>query len=94
MQTRAQWEAERDARRRYTGEWGFDPGMPWRIATWGERAGIVLFHAIMWGGVFPAMLIGGLFVLGTMADGISRHNAEHDRCLKHATNGFEIKQCR
>lgn len=42
-QTRAEWQSERDERNRRTGEWGFDPGMPWHIANWRERAGIVFF---------------------------------------------------
>ncbi len=93
-QTRAEWQAEKDAEQLRNGSWGFDPGMPWHVANWRERVGIVLFHAFGWGVVFPAMFIGALWLLGSMGEGIGRHNAEHDRCLKHATNGYEIKQCR
>lgn len=34
-----------------------------------------------------------LMVLGMMLDGVSQYNVEHDRCLKHATNGLEIRAC-
>lgn len=91
---RAEWEAEKDTERLRTGAWGFDPGMPWHVANWRERIGIMFFYAIGWGVVFPAMFIGMLWLLGSMGEGISRYNSEHDRCLKHATNGYEIKQCR
>lgn len=94
MQTRAEWQAEKDEEHKRNGTWGFDPGMPWRIAHWNERLGICLFYGIMWGAVFPALLIGGLYVLGTMGEGITRYNVEHDRCLKHANNGYDIRQCR
>ncbi len=94
MQTRTEWHVEKDAEHLRNGAWGFDPGMPWHVANWRERAGIVLFHVIMWGGVFPAMLISGLLLIGALGEGVSHHNAEHDRCLKHAINGYEIKQGR
>ena len=91
-QTRAEWQAEQDERNRRTGSWGFDPGMPWHVANWLERLGIVFFHGIMWGGVFPAMLIGGVLLFGTVMDGVSRYKSEHDRCLKNATNGYDIER--
>lgn len=93
-QTRAEWQAEKAAEQLRTGGWGFDPGMPWHVANWRERAGILFFYGLMWGVVFPAMLFGGLWVIGSTIDGIGQHNAEHDRCLKHATNGYEIRECR
>jgi hypothetical protein len=93
MITRAEWEADREERNRRTGEWGFGPGMPWHVAKWRERSGIVLFYAIGWGVVFPVMLIGVFWLFGAMIDGVGRYNVEHDQCLKHATNGYEIRQC-
>ena len=93
IQTRAEWEAERDAENLRMGTWGFDPGMPWHVANWRERTGIVLFNATMWGVVFPAMLVAGLLVFGSMMEGIGRYNAEHDRCLKQAHNGYDIREC-
>lgn len=92
--TRTEWQAEKDAQRLRDGSWGFDPLMPWHVANWRERVGIVIFQGIMWGGVFPAILIGGVLLIGSIGEGLSIQNAEHDRCLKHATNGYEIRQCR
>jgi hypothetical protein len=66
----------------------------WREATWLQRLRMSVFWGVGWGVVFPAMLIGALWLLGSMVEGIGRHNTEHDRCLKHASNGYEIKQCR
>lgn len=92
--TRAEWMAERDERNRRTGAWGFDPGMPWRIANWKERAGIVCFQFVMWGVIFPTLLIVAAIIFGAIMDGVTRYNTEHDRCLKRATNGYEIRACR
>jgi hypothetical protein len=68
--------------------------LTWSNANWKERIFLGALYAFGWGVVFPAMLIGALWLLGSMVEGIGRHNTEHDRCLKHATNGYEIKQCR
>jgi hypothetical protein len=35
-----------------------------------------------------------LLVLGEMIDGANERSADHERCLKHATNGYESKECR
>ena len=91
---RAEWEAEKAAEHLRMGTWGFDPGMPWHIAKWHERLGIVLFYAIGWGVVFPAMFIGMLWLLGSMGEGYTQYRTDHDRCMKHATNGYEIERCR
>ena len=61
--------------------------------TWRERLGIVFFNGVMWGILFPVMLIGGLALVGGVLDGISAGSAAHDSCLKHATNGYEIRAC-
>ena len=94
MITRAEWQAEKAARDLEMGTWGFDPLMPWHVANWHERLGIMFFYAVGWGVVFPAMLIGGLWLLGSIGVGVGRYNEEHDRCLKNATNGYEIRECR
>lgn len=44
--------------------------------------------------LLPPMLVGAIMVAGMMIDGVAEHQAQHDRCLKRATNGYEIKQCR
>lgn len=87
--TRAEW----DGRYQPYGSHGFDPATPWHVATWRERLGIIFFHGVMWGIVFPAMLIGGLALIGGTLDGIAMSSAAHDSCLKHATNGYEIRAC-
>ena len=65
----------------------------WREKTWGERGQTVLANALA-GIIGAGMFIGALLVIGECLDGVSRYNSEHDRCLKHATNGYDIKQCR
>ena len=47
----------------------------------------------LWVTVFPAMLIGLLLLVGMMIDGYAQYDEQHDRCLKHATNGYEIREC-
>jgi hypothetical protein len=91
--TRAEWDANQAERRKWSHEHGFDPGMPWHVANWRERMGIALFYGVMWGAVFPAMLIGGLMLIGMVLDGWAVGSAAHDACLKHATNGYEIRAC-
>lgn len=41
-----------------------------------------------------ACAIGVLYVFASAVDGIGERRMEHDRCMKHATNGYEIEQCR
>lgn len=92
--TRAEWDAyQQRLVDNHVQSHGFDPRTPWHVATWRERCGIVFFHAIMWGVVFPAMLIGALWLLGTLADGFVKHKADYEQCLQQATNGLEIKRC-
>ncbi len=65
----------------------------WREKTWGERVqtSIAFVVACVIG---LGMFVVGLWALGSTVDGITQYKTEHDRCLKHATNGYEIKQCR
>lgn len=39
-----------------------------------------------------AFLLLGL--LGLMVDTVADRSEQHDRCLKQATNGYEIRRCR
>jgi hypothetical protein len=41
-----------------------------------------------------AMFLVLVVILGLMIDGIGQYDEQHDRCLKNATNGYEIKECR
>lgn len=41
--------------------------------------------------------VGAVMVLGLIGaavEGVADWQVEHDRCLKHATNGYEIRRCR
>lgn len=67
--------------------------LTWREKTWGERAQTVLCNiaAAMCGIVIFGF---GLWVVGSGVDKIAEHRTERHNCLKHATNGLEIEQCR
>ena len=67
--------------------------LTWSEKTWGERAQTSVCFVLA-GVITFGMFIGGLLVLGMMSDGLVRHKTEHDQCLKRATTGYEIKQCR
>jgi hypothetical protein len=68
--------------------------LTWSNASWKERIFLVLLYAFGWCIVFPAMLIATLLVLGAMIEGIAHDKQQHDSCLKHATNGYAIRECR
>lgn len=65
----------------------------WREKTWSERAQTVA-AGILACVIGTGMLLFALYVLGLMIENAGQYSDEHDRCLKHATNGLEIKQCR
>lgn len=91
--TRPEWDAyktERDARLHTR---GFDPSIPWRIARWNERLSIIFFWFVMWGVIFPAMMFGGLWVIGGVVEGITTYNVERERCQKRAETPYEYAQC-
>lgn len=98
MMTRAEWEKEHAERQQRLGLHGFNPGMPWSVAYWHERIGIVLFYVFLWCVVGPVCFVvcffGPIWVVGMAIENIGQHRVEHERCLKAATNGWEIKQCR
>ena len=54
--TRNEWEVYQADHQERTHTHGFDPGMPWHVATWRERFGILSFYAFMWGVIFPASM--------------------------------------
>lgn len=43
---------------------------------------------------FPFMVLGFFWVIGTATERAAEYREDHDRCLRQATNGLEIKQCR
>lgn len=83
--TREEWDAQKGSAPDF---------VPWALATWRERLSLCAFYAVMYGVVTPALLLGIMWVVGSTIDGFALRNTEHDRCLKQATNGYEIKQCR
>lgn len=83
-QTRAEWES-----RRFSNE----PYPPWRIATWPERGCKVLIWLLA-GAFFVGGIVAFFVVFGMMMEGASQRSEDHDRCMKHATNGYEIERCR
>jgi hypothetical protein len=48
--------------------------------------------------VGPILVVGGFLaimtVIGMMMDTAAERSEDHDRCMKHATNGYEIEKCR
>lgn len=45
-------------------------------------------------GIFGvSLLLAVIGLLGVMIDTTAKRNTSHDRCLKHATNGYEIWEC-
>lgn len=67
--------------------------LTWSEKTWSERAWTVVCN-ILAGIVGLGMFAVVLFVLGSGVERITEYKSDHDRCLKNATNGLEIKQCR
>lgn len=66
--------------------------LTWGDQTWGERAKSAISF-ILAAVIGLGMFVGGILVLGSALDGVDRYNSEHDRCLKQAMNGYEIKRC-
>lgn len=40
------------------------------------------------------LFVGGIWWIGGMVDGVTYYKTERDRCLKQATNGYDIERCR
>lgn len=70
----------------------------WGEATWAQRLRMCIFWGIMWGVVAPVVVVGMgggiLYIVGSAGDHIAQSKTQHDRCLKNATNGYDIAQCR
>jgi capsular polysaccharide biosynthesis protein len=66
--------------------------LTWGEKTWGERAQTVLCMAIAFV-VGLAMFLGVVLLLGQIMDVQTQRLADHERCLKKATNGYEIREC-
>lgn len=73
-------------------QWQWWP-VPWSLATWSERV-VKIGLFFLGAGFVVAGVVVVMVIFGTIVEGIARHNSAHDRCLKNATNGYEIAQCR
>ena len=54
----------------------------------------IVLGVVMWVAVMPVLLLAALWAIGTTIEDYGSHLESRDRCLKQATNGYEIKQCR
>lgn len=54
--------------------------------TWPEVIATIL--------LLPPMLLAAMWLIGSAIDVEAQHIEAHNQCLKAATNGLEIKQCR
>ncbi len=72
-----------------------DPDFPaWRTANWRQRAFLIVLNGVLWGVVFPAMVIGALIVLGMIIEGATERRENLDACQKRAETPYEYHQCR
>lgn len=62
--------------------------------TWGERAKAAVSFIAALVICLAAAFAFIVFVLGPMIDVAAQRSEDHDCCLKNATNGYEIKECR
>lgn len=72
----------------------FNPMMPWAVANWRERIGICIFYFIVWGVLFPAMIVGALLIIGYVIDGVEQRGSQLRSCQKHAVTPYEYHECR
>lgn len=56
---------------------------------WWQRIACVLVMFVVVVALFVFAMVG----FGILIEGIGQQQAEHDKCLRHATNGLEIKEC-
>lgn len=54
----------------------------------------VVTNVVAWGIFFPAGLFALVWFLGGSVETLAEHSEQHDRCLKQAINGYEIRKCR
>lgn len=58
------------------------------------KRGETILTIIMCIVLVPPMFFGVMYVIGSGVDTIASNMESRDRCLKAATNGYDIKQCR
>lgn len=53
------------------------------------------WHIVVMSIIFlPPMLLAVLWVFGAAVEGVAKHSEDRERCLRNATNGLEIRDCR
>ena len=62
--------------------------------TWWERTQAAVSFLAACAVCLAGAFVFIVFVLGPTIDVADQRREEHDRCLKRATNGYEIKKCR
>lgn len=60
------------------------------MKRWQEIVLIAVISAV----AVPVLLIAALGVIGMTIEGYGEHLERRDRCLKAATNGYEIERCK
>lgn len=88
--TRADWDAQKNSfPKEY--QYQFWPP-PLYIATWKEIP-LILLTWLAGAVVIVIMFILAMWLLSTIIENAGDRSANYDRCLKQATNGYEIKKC-
>ena len=59
-----------------------------------ERIAEITIGVIGYVVVVPVLFLVVMWFVASAFETIGEYNAQHDRCLKHATNGYEIRECR
>lgn len=88
---RAEYDAWKDS---YPPEaqWQFWPP-PISLATWKEIP-LILLYWLAGAVVVVVLFLGFMWLLGTIVENAGERSEQRTRCLKRATNGYEIEQCR
>lgn len=61
-------------------------GVQDKAPTWKEWIIMAIF--------VPPLFVGAMALVASVIDGAAQHSERHDRCLKQATNGYDIQKCR
>ena len=70
-----------------------DRELRWRGGTIGDRLWILAIILIVWGVVFPAMLIAAVLFLGSAFEAVVEHSNMIERCKKKAITPYEYHRC-
>ena len=59
----------------------------------GEKIANVCFLILGYGLIVPMGFFAIVMFIGVMIDSRGEYDTQHDRCLKTATSGYEIREC-